>query len=121
MLTALFSSTLSLLCVCQSNAKNSARLLRFLKSLTDSVCSPMKLDDVAELRRAITVKHNELTERQRKQQKGAKKAAVAAPGTKKANTVKVSSAGGAMGGSAGRNTYGDELDAGDYDDDDSFM
>ena len=78
----------------------------------------MKLDDVAELRRSITAKHNELTVKQKAAQKGKKAATAAAPGSKKANTVKVNSGGGGV--SAGRNTYGDELD--DYgDDDDSFM
>ena len=105
----------------QSNAKNSARLLRFLKSLTDTICNPMKLDDVAELRRSITAKHNELTIKQKQQQKGKKAATAALPGSKKANTVKVSSGGG--GASAGRNTgmYGDEL-ADDYGgEDEDFM
>ena len=118
---SLLSPLLPVVCTVdeQSNARNSARLLRFLKSLTDSICNPMKLDDVAELRRSITAKHNELTVKQKQQQKGNKKAATAAPGSKKANTVKVSSAGG--GASAGRNTYTDELDDYGDDGDDSFM
>jgi hypothetical protein len=54
----------------QSNAKNSSRLLKFFKALT---CGPaadvLKLDDMAELRRAITVKHNEMTNKQKNQKK----------------------------------------------------
>ena len=65
----------------------------------------MKLDDVAELRRAITAKHSEMTAKQKTAEKGKKKGGAAPAGTKKANTVKVASASG-----GGRNTYGDELD-----------
>jgi len=99
-----------------SNARNSARLLRFLKTLTQHICDPMKLDDVAELRRSITAKHNELTAKQKVAQKGKKGGGSTVGVSKKANSVKVAS-----GNSGGRNTYGDELDYDDGGGDDDFM
>ena len=88
-------------------------MLRFLKALTNGMCNPMKLDDVAELRRAITAKHAELTAKQKTAQKGKKGGATPA-GTKKANTLKMGPT------SAGRNAYGEELDD-HVPDDDEFM
>jgi len=94
----------------QSNAKQSLRFLNFLKTVAGSLSDTMKLDDVAELRRFINVKHNDQTNKQKVASKG-KKAAAPLGAPKKANSLK----------SGSRNTYGDELDAyGDAADDD-FM
>lgn len=90
----------------QSNQKTSTRLLRFFKLLT---CGPagevLKVDDMAELKRSITVKHNELMNKQKQNQKkgGASKPSVAVSSTGKPSLKQ----------SGGRNTYGDSLDDGD--------
>lgn len=60
--------------VLQTNTKNSARLAAFLIKLNNACADVMKLEDVNELKRILTVKANELTARQRNAHKGGSKA-----------------------------------------------
>jgi hypothetical protein len=63
----------------QTNTKNSARLGAFLIKLNNACADVMKLEDVNELKRILTVKANELTTRQRNAHKGGSKSSASKP------------------------------------------